>query len=730
MPACPPLTAGYIWYDESYKSSGGAVIGLRWGYDKYVATKALPPEQQWQQYLAIVMPKLRAAGYSDPEIKWWLARTGQGPRCFKQFKIGPGGLPPYTVWRDWYFCYTQGYYGTLYYPTMPLYPPPGYIMPPFTTPGDGSKFNWNTWQWPNPLPGGFTYPLYAVVGTVEWVFDAFPSTTFGFCYDDNPGALHAVPLAFTVFDINDVQATKAFIGLPIAMMRRLDQLTSGAWWTYMDDRIRYYLALPASAGIPYANARAWPLAIKDTLAHFGLNEPAIADLAQKMDDGVIKTYENINRRPKFVNMMGDDVLAQVVTMVVIAGITMGVASAVGVAIGAAVDAAAAAEASALAAEVGVEVGIESSLVLQGITAADVMQIVSAGKTVYGLVQNIQSDNPNLLGIAGGVLSLANTFGLTDLMADEWFNSFGVSASNVATPGNLESFLDPGYGYDIGMAAQVGAIDISEGSFLLGNISTDVLSTVAPDAAWDYAGFADVAWGDMSEYADSITQSLLSGEISTPEELLASIQGAAGETSANLTDAMDVALEDYNFAELQDVTSGILADDLAMAAATDFGDLSAASFDLDMADAGWAGDLDFQNALDSAESVISDVIDFASEISLEDALKYAQMAQSLYSVVTADNAVTAAPKPAGTPTAAQIVSPAPAPAPTEVATAAPIATDLTTTVPVDTFAPVEASVAPGEILASNWGWLWALAGIAIVLPERKKRRVRRRRKARR
>jgi hypothetical protein len=99
------MTIPSCWLPYGGSSAGiYSETTLRQLYDKHFAKLLLPPEQQWQEHLAVLLPTMRGAGYSDAEIKWWLGRTGQGPKCFTQYTIGPGALPPYDVWAAWYFC--------------------------------------------------------------------------------------------------------------------------------------------------------------------------------------------------------------------------------------------------------------------------------------------------------------------------------------------------------------------------------------------------------------------------------------------------------------------------------------------------------------------------------------------------------------------------------------------------------------------------------------------------
>lgn len=684
-------------------------------YNANVKKFSLPPEAQWQAHLAILLPQLRGAGYSDAEIKWWLARTGQGPRCFKQYKIGVGGIPPYDVWRDWYFC-MDNQWGIGIQALLPMYPPPGYIMPPFTTPGDGSVFNWQTWQMNQPLPGGLTFDVSGFVWDLTWsAMDAFPKGTPAFCYDGTEGMLHAVPLAWEILDQRVIEGQRFVRGLPIAVMRMLDDKSGGAWWTYFDQQVHAYLASPSMMF-------AWPYALRDTLNKFGISDAGVWGLQQKMEQLATK-LSTPPPKAKFVNMMGDDAIAQIITMVAMSAITMGIGAAIGVAVSAAVDAMAAAEASAVASQVGVEVGIESSLATQGLTGADLMNVAKMAQTAYKVIGQIQSDNPNLLGILGGVTSIANGLGAGDLFTD-LTSGWNPAGGGIDFGG---SWGDDTFGVDFG--TELAALDFQQAAPITGGLLNE-LATESTGGAWDYAGFDNIVWDEYASATDALVANL-SQYADDPDGMLQAIYDYADQANANIADEMGAALDDFTAVDLDDATAGVFSSDAALAQSLDFGNGTASTLDTSMLEDGWTNDATYEGISAGVDSTIANLS--LPELSLGQVSQLLNAAAGIAAMTQQNSPPLTQPKP----------PPAPPPVTQTVVTAAPapeVTMDVPTTplLPGDYLEPpapsiedagvVQASLASGLAGVSNW--LWALlVGVAIVLPEEKKRRVRRRRKGR-
>src|SRR3989337_2153851 len=304
-------------------------ITFRQAYERYVLGATKPPEAQFQRHYDATKEVFIREGYSEKETKWWFLRTGQGPKCYRQYSVGgEGGLPPYEVWFKHYFKRTPDSSGVgCFYvwadrrnndcymmQAWPIYPPPGYRMPGIPCnatgksvdvsqkPYTGSTVEENQfWAW---LGGAGPWPfpdLPAMWGDSNSAsfsfgyFGAFDATGIigaGFCSDveaeETAGLLHPVPLAYTVFYPSSVRVSfgpvPAIRGLPIGAMAMLDRETGKQWPDYFETRVRSYLASTDWR----TEYQAWPFALRDTLAQFGVKNTTLLSLSSKSLEAALR----------------------------------------------------------------------------------------------------------------------------------------------------------------------------------------------------------------------------------------------------------------------------------------------------------------------------------------------------------------------------------------------------------------------------------------------------------
>jgi hypothetical protein len=665
----PDQPNGWVWDDLIT----GANITIRQAYERYVMGATLPPEVQYQRYFDATAAIFRYEGYSEKEIKWWFLRTGQGPKCYRQYSVGGAcGLPPYDVWYHWYLmkqppvpgdagcfyvwadrrnadCYLQ--------PSFAMYPPPGYRMPGVPCNTAGKRFD--STNDPRAISGAF-YSWMSGVG--PWVFDDLPelwgdSSTFafsrenmgafdatgvvgaGFCsdleVDESAGLLHPVPLAYTVFHPSSMKVSfgpiPAIRGLPIGAMAMLDQTTNKQWPDYFQSRLDAYLR----SGDWRTQYMAWPFALRDTLANFGVQNAALVNLSSKLIEAGNKGLTSYQRKRGPTNLMAGK-YANVITMVIISFITMGVATA----------------AMALVAEalVAAEVATAAEIAAVAETAQEV-------QTVYSVVTELQSDNPNLLSLAGDLLSLNDSLGLigADVGGATAYDYSFDALEPIAVGGDQLAF-------DYGGENLV-PFELGEASDLTGSMMTDALNEIDVDTNYSGVDFAGVAATDMQSAVENIAATLdqYAGD---PNALYAAIETEAVAVMDHLTDVATTVVDEVVAAEQDAVIADILADNAECAAQCDMGALTVDELDMDMLDEGWTVEettgMDYQQAVEDATPQLEQAVETASVPTLEEIAQVVKVAEQIAAVV--EPVVVAPPPPPPPPPApAQIVA---APAPTQ------------------------------------------------------------------
>jgi hypothetical protein len=700
---------------------------LRWFYDYYIGGSTLPPQEQWIRHYNAGKAVYTAEGYNEQEIKWWFLRTGQGPKCFEQYGVGgPCGLPPYEVWRGWYFKpyvspYGSGLFGDNFVRTLNMYPPPGYSMPgvPCNTTGKfigpthvttgSTSPAWYQWlaggPWPYPdLPemsgDPFVWPVSKEAGweglgtEVIGVYGG----SLAFCNDGTEGKLHATPLAFLVFLPNKAKLQKQIRGLPIAVMAMLDKYTNKQWWPYFDAQVRNYLS---GASGYMGILQAWPWALRDTLNNFGVTDAGLWSLQSKFEETQNKFWQSQQKQKGMTILMGGGV-GEVVTMAVISFITWGVASAAGALIAEALE--------------GVAVG--------GLEVAEIQQYAKTAQTVYNLGKQITSDDPNLLSIASGLLSLS---GQLDLGGVE--PGYDAGDWEPVTVGGDQLTWDFDYpGFEFGLES----LNLDGATDVISLAMEDSLYDIDLDTSWiEQFDFASIATEDLTSAVDYIVANLdqFSGD---PGALFDEIESLASGFTEGLTDDVLATIDDLTSEDFDFSVDSIMADDAALASAFNFGTLDVTALDMSMLSDGWdatisgIGDF-FDAATDFGLELMQEAGDLLSELSIDDVKKFVDFANQVQSVFQTSAALPPPPPPKPPPTAPVVTAPAPEqPPPGPVAT---VTGDVLE--PIDAFAPYTGiqttragfgPVAPDGEKGFNWWWLLPLGMLAV--PKKSARRVKR------
>jgi hypothetical protein len=768
----PDQPNGWVW-DNAVT---GASITIRQAYERYVLGATLPPEVQYQRYYDATAAIFQYEGYTEKEIKWWFLRTGQGPKCYRQYGVGGlCGLPPYDVWYSWYIKQQPAYEGGCFYVwadrrnndcylmgSQPLYPPPGYRMPGIPCNTAGNRFNVETDQ---------SAALYAwLTGTGPWfmpdlpemwgdpssfafslelmlAWDAVGVIGAGFCsdleVDESAGLLHPVPLAFTVFKKSHVDACARAMasggacqypirGLPIGIMAYLDKLTDKQWPTFFEGKVREYMAHAnlgnfTDAGIA---ARAWPLALADTLRHFNITDASLWSFQQKIDDVATKLSPKPRKRGATI-LVGGGEFGQIFFMVVVMFITWGVASAVGAIIAeavAAAEAAAIAEAAA-AAEAALAAGETVAVVEQTIALGEVIDTAKQVQTVYNVVNELQADNPNLLSIASGLLKISGSLDI-----------FGSDVAGVA---------EYDYGYDVIEPVGVGgeqfafdysgdgltALDPIEIADLTNTMTVDALNAAIPEYDFSGVDFAGEATGNMQAAVDTVVANLdqYAGD---PNALYAAIEdAAAGVTDSNAEFALAV-IDETVAADIETTLNDAMAVNADVAATTDVGPLTVDQLDMTALDEGWDTNettgITYDEAASEglAEQVMA--VEAASEITIEDAQKLLDAGAKIAAVVAPIVIAPPSPPPREPAPAPIVAAPAPTqPLPGSVATVTyePVysidAPALDPLMQIQTltagFGPIatDEPIAPDGKKGFNLWWLLPLGLLALPLNDKRR-----------
>jgi hypothetical protein len=686
-------------------------------WEEMVSLGMKSSQEQWENFFNVAVTKYRTWGYSDNEIRWWMLRTGQGPQCFRQFPgVGLGALPPYEIWRDWHFAraYTTGIYVAVlnnmqqFVACYTNYAPPGYVEPYLAVEAEHiADIDTNSIYTSSDQTAIFQYWFQAFVmqktPTVSQTLGpqvaAWSDTA---C--ESGGFVHAVPPNWLILDPTVQYGAESGMcygpnGLPIAVMFVLDKLTDRQWAQYFNER------LDAHSFTVESNWRGppWPMALSDTLTHFGITDSRLWGLQQKIYNASVAIHSSCLQKSG-IQIYGG-VVGQILTMICLAVISAGVLAAIAAAVEAA-----AVEAAVAAAAAGEEAGFAVELVSM---AGDIQETVKIAQTSYKLFSQVTADDPNLLAIGASLISIGDSTGLGDLLVADVIDTSSFDFAGVE-------------GVDFDAGESLATLDIQDAEILMTDTFTQAIDDIAVEFELNSSLTFDTVLfsGSVGDILGSAVESVVANldQFNSAEELWAAMADAAESVVPQTVEAAVEAVDDGIGASIDEV----LIDNAVLANAEDFGSLTVDELD----------QVEFEQGIESVsydQQVVEELplAEFTvTETDLEQIVSIAAKIEPLLvqSAVVSVSPPTPSPLPPTSP--AQIVE---APAP-EQPLPGPVATvtyppEMAALIDTQEGIPLVSAgfgpVAPDAEKGFNLWWLLPLGLLAIPMSEKRSARRRKR-----